>query len=80
MSSYPDHPGSPASLFFIPHLKSVLFSAGPIFLVKYSGRLTHASQLRELISLARAATNNPEVILVGRRKHPEKIRRQGSDF
>ena len=34
------------------------------------------SQLRELISLADAERNNPEVILIGCRKHPEMIRRQ----
>ena len=32
------------------------------------------SQLRELISLADAERNNPEVILIGCRKHPEMIR------
>jgi hypothetical protein len=34
------------------------------------------SPLRELISLADAERNNPEVILIGCRKHPEMIRRQ----
>ena len=34
------------------------------------------SQLRELISLADAERNNPEVILIGCRKHPEMIHRQ----
>ena len=34
------------------------------------------SQLRELISLADVERNNPEVILIGRRKHPETFRRQ----
>jgi hypothetical protein len=34
------------------------------------------SQLRELISSADAERNNPEVILIGCRKHPEMIRRQ----
>ena len=34
------------------------------------------SQLRELISLTDPERNNPEVILIGRRKHPETIRRQ----
>ena len=33
------------------------------------------SQLRELTSLADAERNNPEVILIGCRKHPEMIRR-----
>ena len=33
------------------------------------------SPLRELISLADAERNNPEVILTGYRKHPEMIRR-----
>jgi hypothetical protein len=32
------------------------------------------SPLRELISLADAERNNPEVILIGCRKHPEMIR------
>jgi hypothetical protein len=36
------------------------------------------SQLRELISLADAERNNPEVILIGCRKHPEMIRRQST--
>ena len=34
------------------------------------------SQLCELISSADAERNNPEVILIGCRKHPEIIRRQ----
>jgi len=34
------------------------------------------SQLRELISSIDAERNNPEVILIGCRKHPEMIRRQ----
>jgi hypothetical protein len=36
------------------------------------------SQLRELISLADVERNNPEVILIGCRKHPEMIRRQSN--
>jgi len=38
----------------------------------------NVSQLRELISLADAERNNPEVILIGCRKHPEMIRRQST--
>ena len=34
------------------------------------------SLLRELISLADSERNNPAVILIGCRKHPEMIRRQ----
>jgi hypothetical protein len=34
------------------------------------------SQLRELISLPTRQRNNPEVILVACRKHPETIRRE----
>jgi hypothetical protein len=34
------------------------------------------SPLRESISLAEAERNNPEVILIGCRKHPEMIRHQ----
>jgi hypothetical protein len=36
------------------------------------------SQPRELISLAEAERNNPEVILIGCRKHPEMIRHQSN--
>jgi 4-hydroxy-3-methylbut-2-enyl diphosphate reductase IspH len=36
------------------------------------------SQLRELISFADAERNNPEVILIGYRKHPEMNRRQSN--
>src|SRR5438477_10093023 len=40
----------------------------------------NSSQLRELISLADRERNNPEVILMGCRKHPETIRRQSKCY
>ena len=54
--------------------KSIYGSVGGLSLMFITSR--NFSQLRESISLADAERNNPEVILIGCRKHPEMIRRQ----
>jgi len=54
--------------------ESIYRSVGGLSLMLITSR--NFSQLRELISLANAERNNPEVILIGCRKHPEMIRRQ----
>jgi len=54
--------------------KSTYGSVGGLSLMFITSR--NFSQLRELISLADAERNNPEVILIGCRKHPEMIRHQ----
>jgi hypothetical protein len=56
--------------------KSIYGSVGGLSLMFITSR--NFSQLRESISLADAERNNPEVILIGCRKHPEMIRRQSN--